>query len=307
MAESSGRSVFILALAGLLAGCLLLSEPSRNPVSTKIALSRVDRAPAATAEPSGPFPEALRAEADFLAPSQRWSQVIGEVARRFPGPDGREFDGVVPLATLIRGVRGGRGPCSYMTEALMVLCEVAGRPCREWGNVAYPQPDGTGHSVVDLWLPETARWAMLDVYLGIWARDAEGRPLSTPEFRSAFRERPDAVQVVPLAGRRVSRSELERIYATPGVELVELVRNQPLRVAAHWTRSVEARSRRLGQLLQWVTGVGPLFLIPDEPELAPLRTSLEKLRRRTLAGGALITAGGLGVIASILRARRRGR
>jgi hypothetical protein len=295
-----------LLLCAVCGGSLLL-DGLRQPVNVKIALGMVGEAPDPEIE-RATLPAWIREEARFLRPGATWEQIVAEAGRRFPGPTGAQLPSTVNLQELIAGAREGSGTCNRMAEALLVLCAAAGRPCREWASVAHPQPPGTGHSVVDVWLDQEEHWANLDIYLGVWASDTDGRPLSTAGFRDTLREDPARVRFVPLAGRKLPTADLQRIYGDPQIQRVEVARNHPEHLAGHWTRGIERIHAPAGQLLQWLVGVGPVFVIPEDPEYARLREDLLGLRRRSLAGAGLLALALLGLALesgrALLRAAR---
>lgn len=294
------RTAAWLSALMLAVGTLLLVEPASDPVSTKIALAVV-REPGAASPASARVPASLRQAAAFLAPSRTWPEIVEALGRDFAPSNAQPLPATLPLEELVAGVRAGRGDCSRKSEALLALCAAAGRPCREWGNVAYPQEPGTGHSVVDVWLPRREAWAMVDVFLGFWARGPDGEPMGTEAFRDAFVTDPSRVRIEALAGRQIREADLLQYYGDPALRRVLLVRNDPVRLASHWTRAVERVNLPAGQLLQWAAGVGPRYVLPRGPGYDELARDLEALRRRALVGGGLAGLGAVGLLALGMR------
>ncbi len=290
------RQLAWASLLALAAGIALFAPAARDLVSTKIALAVV-RDPVANDVPTATrVPASLRDEATFLRPERSWQEITDAMGRSFAASNAEPLEATVPLDELVAGVRAGRGDCSRKSEALLVLCTAAGRPCREWGNVAYPQEPGTGHSVVEVWLPTRESWAMVDLLLGFWARGPDGEPLGTEEFRDTFASDPSRVRIEPLEGRTIQTAELRRYYADPALRHVLLIRNDPVGLANHWTRTIERINLPVGQILQWGAGVGPLYLLPREAGYDALARDLEGLRRRVLVGAGLILLGALGLL-----------
>jgi len=278
-------------------GCGLLTEAVRQPVSAKIALGlRVEAAGPPEIPRQLDVGEALAAEAAFLSPDRSW-QSVSKAAGRYPGR-GREGEAPPPasLEEMVGNLREGRGDCSRTSEGLLALCAIAGRPCREWGMVAHPQPEDTGHSAVDIWLPDKERWAMLDVFLGFRAEDPDGTPLSTAELHRGLLADPEGTRLVGLRDEPPPTDSIRRHYGNPGVVPVSLVNNHPEWLVDHWTRQVERLHRPLGQLLQWALGLGPVYQVPDSPGHAELSRALRWLRARTLAGAGFLLVSGLALL-----------
>jgi hypothetical protein len=286
------------ALAGLVlvAGTGFLIEPISDPISTKWALhlteDSVPRGPATgAAEGSG---HVANANVPFLRPRSRWDQVTHGLGEWFPTSRGVEFQDVETFSTtdeLLVAVQDGQGVCSTYAEAFMVLCSSAGRACREWALIPEPGSSWWGHSLVDVWVPELARWGMVDVFYGFWPQGEDGLPLSALQFERAVRDESTDFTLVPLRGGTLRTDMILAHYGNPRSRLAAMLDNDPARLARHWTRTVESFSKPVGQLLQWAMGVGPSYYLPDSPEYAAVRVPLIHLRTRTITGLLLALLG----------------
>lgn len=294
----------MLGVAGLCmaAGAALLAEPLGRPVFTKFALFHVDERP--PGDPGrGPdaLPRPSLAQASgFLGPGAEWPAIVAGAARVFPQPryDGRGLEPAADPGHLFEAISRGEGMCSDWTETLISLCQEARRRCREWAHIAYPDAPDTGHAVVDVWLPDPGRWALLDTYAGFWARGADGEPLSALALERALLAGGDGVVVEPLRPGGGRADDVRQYYRDPDARLVEMVRNRPRAVADHWSRDLERWSKPAGQLLQGVLGLAPLYLVPDDEHHATLRRHLARFRRKLVAGCAVTGLGlALGVAA----------
>jgi hypothetical protein len=294
-----GLGFLLLAL-----GALLLSEPLRHPVFTKLSVFMVGDRPLANPRGPGSAPRTATLEdaSDFLGPGVRWAQIVAGSGERFSssGAESSPLPPVAGVGELIDAVFAGEGVCNNWTEALMVLCADAGRACREWAHIPYPDAPDTGHAVVDIWLPEQQRWAMLDAYVGFWARGVDGAALSAPEFERALLAGASEFAMLALGDRKLRIGDIHLYYGDRRSWLVEVVRNDPGFLAQHWTRSVERVSKPLGQLLQWALGISPLYLVPDDEVHRELRRHMRRFRRRLAAGSGTC---GLGLLLVICAAR----
>jgi hypothetical protein len=273
----------------------LLWQPIREPVRTKIALGMVDERPPERAR-RGPL-HGRKESGSFLSAGSTWAEIVDRAREHFGRPTGFFLvDPAMSLDALYATVAEGRGSCSTYTEALMAMCIEAGRQCREWANVSPPGVEARGHSVVDVWLPDSHRWALLDVSLGFWARTPDGRPLAAPALERLLETGSDAVIVEPLRADVPDRRRIDWIYGHPASQLVELVANDPTRGRTHWARRLERLGKPIGQIVQWSLGMSPRYLVSAEgaPRLwAGLR--MQRLR--------LVMAGACSIAAIVLLAR----
>ncbi len=77
-----------------------------------------------------------------------------------------------------RWLRSGNGCCSDHTEAFLTIAARSGLIAREVSNAA--------HTVVEVYEPQLSRWIMIDPMGALFAENANARPLSVLELRSAL-------------------------------------------------------------------------------------------------------------------------
>lgn len=283
----------MLAILALASGAALLYEPFGNLAFTKFSLALTEEAPA-PAIADAPRADAFEANTRFLAPDAPWSELITGSSEWFPTPIG--MGNVGPFAdaeSLLATVRSGAGECSTWTEGFMMMCTKAGRRCREWANIAEPDSPASGHAVVEVWLPDQNRWAMLDVFVGIWARGDDGLPLSALEFEEAMMAGKPLPEIIPIGERIPNIDDVNSYYGNQDSRLVQIVNNDPLALTDHWTRAVERLNKPLGQLLQRALGVGPRYYVTDAPRYDAIRPAMERFRFRAVLGLACLAIGGL--------------
>ena len=295
----------MLSLISFVLGFLLLSAPIRDPLSVKFAISEIDERPQQIAIETHRQPHPLKEDAEFLSTDRSWSELIESAKEQFGPPDFRYLTIPFPSGPeeLLADVYRGRGDCSAWTEAIMLLCAAAGRPCREWANLAYPPPLHSGHSVVEFWLPDRNRWAILDIRMGFWVRDASGEPASVKDFVTALRAG-QPLEMVPIRESLPPNKRLQWTYGNPNTTFVELVRNHPEQVFGHWTRHIEPYNVELAQLIQHIVGLSPLYLIENTETNADLKRGYSLLRLR-LAGGSVAIAFGVAIGCAVILMRRR--
>lgn len=285
-------------------GLIVLQEPLRQPVFTKFALGARTLPSEVPRFPKGEGGEVVDVDMqtfDFLLPHLPWDQVIVGATGWFPERSGPHYlpDFQSPIE-LVQAVKDGAGVCSDWTESLMVMCRSTGRICREWADIPLPGSGSIGHSVVEFWAPDLHKWVLIDVFLGFWARDADtGDPLSALEAEDFFLGSRERVEVVPLPGRTVDHLEVESYYADPQSRLVLMANNDPIALAAHWSRRIEMMSKPLGQLVQRLTGVAPRYLITPTIGETPVGRALSRFRFMAILGICFTTLGVLGLAACL--------
>lgn len=295
------RAVFALALISFASGLVLLQEPLTHPVFTKFALG----ARALPADFSHlQMPEDEDEEGvignvetpDFLMPHVPWDEVIAGLSHWFPERTGSYR---LPVfnnpSDLLQAVKAGSGECSNWTESLIVMCLSEGRLCREWAVIPRPSSGSIGHSVVDFWAPDLQQWVLVDVFLGFWARSNEtGDPLSALEAEELLLQGPGRLQVVALDGRVVDHSEIQSYFGDPDSRLVMMANNNPIALAAHWSRRIEALNKPLGQFVQRLSRVAPLYMVTPPVVDTSVGGALFRVRFKSILGLLLITLGGVG-------------
>lgn len=90
------------------------------------------------------------------------------------------------LAATYRAIRDGRGYCADFVKVYLALAQAAGLPVRRWA-FSFDGFGGHGHTVVEVFDRQRARWLLLDIYNNFHAVDAgSGEPLGALEYREAL-------------------------------------------------------------------------------------------------------------------------
>jgi hypothetical protein len=101
-----------------------------------------------------------------------------------------------------------RGNCAHFATIYQTLALAAGLDARFVGIEADQWNDGVGHALIEVWLPESRSWMIVDPLFHAHFLDAAGRPLSVLALRDLV-----------LAGRtgevRVVQGEIRTGRSTP--------------------------------------------------------------------------------------------
>ncbi len=216
--------------------------------------------------------------------------------------------------TYHRIVERGEGHCGDLADVFTGLANAVGLFSRTWA-FSVDGFGGRGHIFHDVWDGQHQRWAMLDLHNNFHVVDASGRPLSAMEFREKLLSDTSALRLVPIApsaprgfahafeAYEYYRAGLPQWYLWWGTNVVEYDRSNVVRVLAGVHRAAE-------QLGAVAAGVHPRLRVFPDPDGAPQRTALERLRWRLLAlvGSAAATiACGMGWVLARRRAPKAAR
>lgn len=117
-----------------------------------------------------------------------------------------------PQATY-QAIREGYGYCADFVRTFIVLAQASGIGVRQWA-FSFDGFGGHGHTFVEVWDSQRAKWLFLDVHNNVHAVDAEtGEPLSALEFREFLCARRAAVRIEPLGPGRPGYSDRDKLLA----------------------------------------------------------------------------------------------
>lgn len=98
------------------------------------------------------------------------------------------------LATTYAGIVAGGGYCADYVRVYLAAAAAAGLFCRQWA-FSFDGFGGHGHTVVEIWDRERARWAMLDVHNNVYAvRAGTKLPLDALAVREMLLTAPETLR-----------------------------------------------------------------------------------------------------------------
>ena len=107
------------------------------------------------------------------------------------------------LATTYAGIVAGGGYCADFVRVYLAAARGAGLFCRQWA-FSFDGFGGHGHTVVEVWDRERARWAMIDVHNNVYAVCAgTSLPLDALTVREALLKNPETLEFPRAADGRL--------------------------------------------------------------------------------------------------------
>lgn len=264
--------------AHLPAGFRVERDPAPAVIAEAVAAANIDRV-------AGDWPRAL-ALAEMLL---RHAQDRGGIR--------------ADLATTYRRIVGGEGYCADYVRVYLAAAATAGLFCRQW-SFSFDGFGGHGHTFVEIYDREHARWSFLDVFNNVYAVRGGEAPLDAIALREALMEAPREV-----AFRRASSGRLG--YVIPE-KLVDYYRAGTREWFLWWGNDIATRERRglAGALAVLSGGLAhrlasgfmglPALVALVTPDNEQAVASMEALRRRVgvavavtiaLAGVLVVLAG----------------
>jgi hypothetical protein len=246
---------------------------------------RLERAPAPR-----PITDAVRAlEADKLGDDWQRALALQAMLIAHARRDGRI---AADLATTYRQIERGDGYCADYVRVYLAAAATAGVFCRQWA-FSFDGFGGHGHTFVEIYDRDRARWKFLDVHNNVYAVTREGQaPLDALSLRRTLLVAPETIEFRQAAPGRLGYPDGRKLlaYYVRGAREWILVFGNDVAARersglARWLAPISGRlAHRLGSS---VTGVPPLVAIVTEENRVAI-AKMEALRRRVIVAIALV-------------------
>lgn len=193
--------------------------------------------------------------------------------------------------TYQRILNEGTGYCGDFTRVFMAFAHTAGMAVRAW-SFSFDGFGGHGHIWPEIWNRQRQQWELVDIFDNYYFTRNGGQPLSALELRSALRDAPQSLQLVPLVPGVRPGYEIEAKawdYFQRGLPQWYLAwgNNVFSYDQATLVRTLGPVSRSLEQLGAIAQGAYPPIRILDDPANHDQVSALVGLRHHLLwAGGA---------------------
>jgi hypothetical protein len=210
------------------------------------------------------------------------------------------------LLTTYRGIRSGYGYCADFVKVYLALAYAAGLIARQWG-FSFDGFGGHGHTVVEIFDRQRARWLLLDVFNNFHVVDvATGEPLGALEYREALLDQRPPAAMRPIGPGRPGfvhehkaiayyRRGVQEWYLFWGNAVFSYYRNRVVRALGKVSTAVAILTAR-------TLGLQPQIRIYQTPQNAERVRRLLIVRRQVRA---LATIAGLLAVALALQLWRR--
>lgn len=208
------------------------------------------------------------------------------------------------LATTWREIKAGNGYCADYVRVYLAAASAAGLFCRQWAFSATGF-GGSGHTFVEVFDRQRARWAFLDVHNNVYAtRAGSDAPLDALELHDALRSRPEAVAFVRAGEGRLGYEHPEKLvtYYCRGLDEWclwwgnDVVTRSETGVAGLLGRVSGSLGHRLGVAL-WGT---PPIVAWATPGNRPALLQLARLRRHVVLALSVAAASLAALAAALL-------
>jgi hypothetical protein len=115
------------------------------------------------------------------------------------------------LATTFSGILAGRGYCSDYVRVFLAAAHGAGLFCRQWA-FSFDGFGGHGHTFVEVFDRQRARWVFLDVHNNVYAVE-RGRlePLDALEVRERLQRDPSTIRFRRAGAGRLGFPNLQKL------------------------------------------------------------------------------------------------
>ena len=173
------------------------------------------------------------------------------------------------LATTWRGIAAGSGYCADFVRVFLAAASDAGLFCRQWA-FSFDGFGGHGHTVVEVYDRQRARWSFLDVHNNVFAvRTGDQEPLGATEVRTALLSAPESLEFRRAGEGRLGFPHAHKLldyyrrgapewYLWFGNDVVSRERRGPAVLVAGWSgRTAHMLSSALGSLPPIVAVVDP--------------------------------------------------
>ena len=212
--------------------------------------------------------------------SERALAITGWLMRNVTDGGGIRAD----LATTWLDIQRGQGYCADYVRLYMVIAAHLGLFCRRWA-FSFDGYGGHGHTVVEVYDRDHARWMFIDVYNNVYAvRGPSDRPLGAMELRAELLGNPGNVRFVRASPARLGYPHHEKLveyYVRGAGEWCLWWGNDEARRERGWlARALLLISGKLAYRL--VTGMltaPPLVVVEPEHDRAAL-VRMAALRRQ---------------------------
>jgi len=213
---------------------------------------------------------------------QRALALVGMLVRHAQYDDAIQAD----LVTTYRGIVAGHGYCVDFVRVYMAAAQSAGIFCRQWA-FSFDGFGGDGHTFVEVYIPQRAAWAFLDVHNNVFAVIAGSQiPADALSLRLALVNSPSSVEFRRAAPGRLGFPNTGKLleyyqrgayqwYLWWGNDMVQ-------REQAGLIRMVSRFSGRLAHRLVSVLGCTPPLVVLRTPENDHDIARMERLRHRVL-------------------------
>jgi hypothetical protein len=246
---------------------------------------RLERAPAPR-----PITDAVRAlEAHKLGDDWQRALALQAMLIAHARRDGRI---AADLATTYRQILRGDGYCADYVRVYLAAAATAGVFCRQWA-FSFDGFGGHGHTFVEIYDRDRARWKFLDVHNNVYAVTREGHaPLDALSLRRTLLVAPETIEFRQAAPGRLGYPDERKLlaYYVRGAREWILVFGNDVAARersglARWLAPISGRlAHRLGSS---VTGAPPLVAIVTEENRVAI-AKMEALRRRVIVAIALV-------------------
>ncbi|MGH8851497.1 MAG: transglutaminase domain-containing protein [Casimicrobiaceae bacterium] len=187
------------------------------------------------------------------------------------------------LATTFKGIVAGYGYCADYVRVYLAAARSAGLFCRQWA-FSFDGFGGHGHTVVEIYDRDRARWALLDVHNNVYAvLTGTETPVDALALRSALIADPASIEFRRAAPGRLGFPHFDK--------LLDYYRRGANEWYLWWGNDVISRERlgllrtlsgRLAHRLDSILGRLPSLMIFATPENERAIARMEALRRRVV-------------------------
>lgn len=232
--------------------------------------------------------------------SERALAITGWLMRNVSDGGGIRAD----LATTWRGIERGLGYCADFVRLFMVIAAYLDLFCRRW-DFSFDGYGGHGHTVVEVYDRDRARWMFIDVYNNVYAvREPSDRPLGAMELRAELLRDPSNIRFVRASSARVGYPHHEKLveyYVRGAGEWCLWWGNDEARRERAWlARVLLLISGKLAYRL--VTGMltAPPLVVADSGHDRVALNRMAALRRQLTYAAGVAAAAAVILIAALL-------
>jgi hypothetical protein len=214
------------------------------------------------------------------------------------------------LTTTYHGIVAGGGYCADYVRVYLALAHAAGLFCRQWA-FSFDGFGGHGHTFVEVYLRQQARWVFVDVFNNVCAyRPGTDRAVDALTVRNAVIERPASIEFRRAGEGRLGYAHVDK--------LVDYYRRGAAQWYLWWGNDVISRdsggfagalarvSGRLGHRLQSALGGLPPLVAMVTADNETQVARMEALRRSVRVALSLVVGLVLVLAGQIVSRRAEG-